>query len=80
MLGSFPIEDTDDQIPQPSHYLRGSTRPNLVAVLVHGDVPYPEHPVFDTTMAPPQFQQPAGTSLLWWETGYGVGCKGQDLI
>ena len=68
----FHSEHTDDQIALCRHHLRGCTCSHLAAVLVHGHIPYPEHPVFDTPMAPPQFQQPAGINLLWWETGYCV--------
>ena len=65
-------EEADDQVAQCGHYLGSGTCSHLAAVLIHGHIPYPEHPVFDTPMAPPQFQQPSGISLLWWETGYGV--------
>ena len=46
-------EETDDEIAQSGHYLGSCACSHLAAVLVHGHVPYPEHPVFDTPMAPP---------------------------
>ena len=55
----FCSEETDDYIAQRSHYWGSRTGSKLAAVLVHGHVPHPEHPVFDTTMAPPQFQHRA---------------------
>ena len=64
----------------PQHPRLVQCIPDLAAVFIHGHVSYPEHPVFDTPMAPPQFQQPGRISLLWREIGYGVSQLAAGLV